>query len=308
MDSIDLRNGLNVVIGGEFPLCNTLVILADEITVIDPGCRLEDLRAFLRKKSAEINDIDNIILSHIHPDHITHAARIQRLAKAQVIVNEITAPCFDDKEMMKDFLGFHPKHKVRPFWEQLVNEKMYGALDDAKADVIVRDRETITLGDFVVRTLYTPGHLPDHMCLEFPEIGYIYGADIDCTNFGPFYGHPNSSIPLFKESIQMLRGMDFKGLISGHLTNPLIENYRSALKSYELQIDMRDDFILMAISGGAGTVDEITLTPIIYKSLSNLVYLQFEKWMIEHHVNSLVVKKQVVIENERLIARHSAIS
>ncbi|MFW9920006.1 MAG: MBL fold metallo-hydrolase [Candidatus Thorarchaeota archaeon] len=305
MKSVDFGNGFHVVIGGEFPLCNTPVILSDEVTVIDPGCRLEDLRAFLKSHSIDFNEIDNVVLSHIHPDHITHAARIQRLAKAKIIANEITAPCFNDKEEMKMLLGFHPKQKVRPFWEQLVNDRMYGALDDGSVDIVLQDRETLTLGNVVMRTLYTPGHLPDHMCLEFPEIGYVFGADIDCTDFGPFYGHPSSSIPLFKESIQMLRDMEFKGLISGHLADPLVEDYKGALKSYELQIDMRDDFVLMAISGGAGTIDEITMTPIIYRSLSNLVFLQFEKWMIEHHVNSLVVEKLVAVEDDRYIAKQT---
>jgi glyoxylase-like metal-dependent hydrolase (beta-lactamase superfamily II) len=241
------------------------------------------------------------MLSHIHPDHITHASRIQRVAKAKVIANEITAPCFNDKEEMKNFLGFHPEQKVRPFWENLVNDKMYGALDDGKVDIIVHDQESITLGDSVLRTLYTPGHLPDHMCVEFPELGLVFGADIDCTEFGPFYGHPNSSIPLFKESIEMLLNREYDGLISGHLQDPLVKDYKSALKSYSLQIDMRDDFVLMSISGGAGTVDEITMDPIIYKSLSNFVYLQFEKWMIEHHINSLMVKQKVTLADERYV-------
>ncbi len=302
MESMNLGDGLHVVVGGEFPYCNTLVLLSNEVTVIDPGCALENLRQFLKSHSIDIHEIDNVVLSHIHPDHITLASRIQRLAKAKVIANEITAPCFDDKEEMKRLLGFHPEHKVRPFWEQLVNEKMYGALDDAHVDIVVGNHETLDLGGMTVRTLYTPGHLPDHMCIEFPTLGYVFGADIDCTSFGPFYGHPNSSIPLFRESIQMLREKEVKGLISGHLKQPLVKDYRSALQSYDLQFDIRDDFVLMAISGGAGTIDEIAMTPIIYRSLSNLVFLQFEKWMIEHHVNSLVVQKRVAIENDRFVS------
>lgn len=301
MKYVDLGNGLYVVIGGSFPLCNTLVLLSDEITVVDPGCRLDDLTSFLRSKEHELHDIDFLVLSHIHPDHITHAARIQRLSKCKVVANEITAPLFDDKEKMKSFLGFHPGQKVRPFWEDLVNEKMYGALDEAHVDVVVGDRESLELGDFIVRTLYTPGHLPDHMCLGLPELGYLFGADLDCTDFGPFYGHPNSSISQFRDSIELVRGMDLKGLISGHLEEPLIEDYRSALKSYSLQIGMREDFVLMAITGGAGTIDEITINPIIYKSLSNLVFLQFEKWMIEHHIESLLERELVREVNERYV-------
>ncbi|MFW9955939.1 MAG: hypothetical protein ACFFD3_15430, partial [Candidatus Thorarchaeota archaeon] len=119
--------------------------------------------------------------------------------------------------------------------------------------------------------------------------------------FGPYYGHPDSSIPQFRESIGLLRNMEFKGLISGHLFKPLVEDYKKALKSYELQIDMREDFVLMAISGGAGTVNEITMNPIIYRSLSDLVYLQFEAWMIEHHITSLLEKELIRMDGDRFI-------
>jgi glyoxylase-like metal-dependent hydrolase (beta-lactamase superfamily II) len=301
MKYVDLGSGLYVVIGGSFPLCNTIVLLSDEISIVDPGCRLDDLTSFLRSMGHELQEIDFLVLSHIHPDHITHAARIQRLSKCKVVANEITAPLFDDKEKMKSFLGFYPGQKVRPFWEDLVNEKMYGALDDAHVDVVVGDRESLELGDFIVRTIYTPGHLPDHMCLDFPELGYLFGADLDCTDFGPFYGHPKSSISQFRDSIELVREMDLRGLISGHLEEPLVESYRSALKSYSLQIDIREDFVLMAVTGGAGTIDEITMNPIIYKSLSNLVFLQFEKWMIEHHIESLLERELVKEVNERFV-------
>ena len=301
MSFADLGNDIHIVIGGTFPYCNTIVIDSDEIAVIDPGCKFEDLRQFLVNHDRDIHDVDYVVLSHIHPDHITHASRIQRLSKCKIVTNEITAPLFNDKEKMKEFLGFSPGHKIRPLWESLVNEKMYGCLDEGHVDIALRDAAELSVGNVTLRTYYTPGHLPDHMCIEFPESGLIFGADIDCTSFGPYYGHPNSSIPEFRESIRRLSNLDFKGLISGHLREPIVEDYRNALKSYALQIDMREDFVLMAISGGAGTVDEITMNPIIYRSLSNMVFLQFEKWMIEHHITSLIQKEVIREEDGRYI-------
>lgn len=300
MSAINLGNDIHIVIGGAFPFCNTIVIVSDEVAVIDPGCRFEDLRGFLKSQNREIRDIDYVILSHIHPDHITHASKIQRLSKSKIVTNEITAPLFDDKEKMKNFLGFHPEHKIRPLWEQLVNEKMYGCLDEGQVNLILRNADSLDVGDVTLRALYTPGHLPDHMCIELLESEYIFGADIDCTDFGPYYGHPNSSISEFRDSIRLLKSMEFKALISGHLMDPLIEEYSSALKSYELQIDMREDFVLMAISGGATSVDEITMKPIIYRSLSNMVFLQFERWMIEHHITSLLQRELIRYEGNRL--------
>ena len=302
MTFIEIGEGLYVVVSGAFPRCNSLVILSDEITIIDPGCGIEDLRAFLQSKDRALKDVDTIILSHIHPDHITHATRLHRLSKCRIAANEITAPLFNNKELMKEFLGFHKKNPVRGLWEQLVNSKMYGALEEGHIDEVVSNGDKFSLGDTTIRTLYTPGHLPDHMCFEILEPNLIFAADIDCTEFGPYYGHPNSSIPEFRRSIHKLQDNDYKALISGHLRDPVIEDYKLALMAYERQIDIREDLVLTAIMSGAKTIDDITMNPIIYPSLTDPVYLQFETWMIEHHIDSLIVRNLIEERKGSLIA------
>ncbi len=288
MTHIEIGPHLFLVIGGTFPRCNTLVAIDEEIAVIDPGCNVEDLRALLQQNNLVLRDIDTVILSHIHPDHITHAMRLNRLSNCRIAANEITAPLFDDKEKMKEFLGFHKGQPVREMWEQLVNSKMYGCLDEGKVDEVLHDGDKFTLGNITLRMLYTPGHLPDHMCIEILESNIVYGSDIDLTEFGPYYGHPNSSIPEFKESIQKLQQKDYRALISGHLKNPVVEDYKTALDAFGRQFDIREDMILAAIMGGASSVPEITMNPIIYPSLTHPVFMQFETWMVEHHVTSLI--------------------
>ena len=302
MTHIKIEEGLFLIIGGSFPKCNTLVIIDEEIAVVDPGCNVEDLRALLQQNNLTLRDIDTVILSHIHPDHITHAARLNRLSNCRIAANEITAPLFNDKEKMKEFLGFYKGHPVRAMWEQLVNSKMYGCLDDGKIDEVLVNEDKFALGNITLRTLYTPGHLPDHMCIEILEPNIVFGSDIDLTEFGPYYGHPNSSIPDFKESIHKLLKKNYRSLISGHLKNPIVEDYKTALEAYLRQFDMREDMVLAAIMSGANSVPEITMTPIIYPSLTNPVFLQFETWMIEHHVASLIEKNLVEEKNGKLVS------
>ncbi|MHA1925232.1 MAG: MBL fold metallo-hydrolase [Candidatus Thorarchaeota archaeon] len=286
----EIAPGIHIVIGGSFPFCNTLVILDDELIVVDPGCSIESLRRFLATHDRELRDVGTVILSHIHPDHITHAARLNRLSSCRIATNEITAPLFNEKERMKDFLGFHKANPVRAPWESLVNERMYGALDESRADEVLSAGDKFQLSDITLQVLMTPGHLPDHMCLEILEHNLLFAADLDCTEFGPFYGHPNSSIGDFKKSIEIVQSRDYRGIISGHLKDPVITNYKPALEAYSRQFDIRDDLVHLAITDGAETIDEITMTPIIYPSLTNPVFLYFEKWMIEHHVNDLIDK------------------
>ncbi|MHA2210869.1 MAG: MBL fold metallo-hydrolase, partial [Candidatus Thorarchaeota archaeon] len=80
----EIAPGIHIVIGGSFPFCNTLVILDDELIVVDPGCSIESLRRFLATHDRELRDVGTVILSHIHPDHITHAARLNRLSSCRI--------------------------------------------------------------------------------------------------------------------------------------------------------------------------------------------------------------------------------
>ncbi|TXT55334.1 MAG: hypothetical protein BAJATHORv1_40245 [Candidatus Thorarchaeota archaeon] len=301
MRIVDIGNDVHLVIGGEFPYCNTLVIFNDEIVLVDPGCKIEPLRKLLQGYDKDLKDIDTIILSHIHPDHITHTMRIHRLSKCRIATNTITAPLFNDKEKMKQFLGFEKYHPVRAAWEKLVDERMFGALDEGRVDEELHDGDKFTLGNLTLRIKYTPGHLPDHMCIEILEMNAIFAADIDCTPFGPFYGHPNSSIKDFRSSIRELQQTDYDIYISGHLEEPVVRDYKKNLSEYSQQIQYREDIIFASIANGAKTVYDIILSPVIYPSLSNIVYMQFEKWMVEHHINSLIEKNLIQLINEELV-------
>jgi glyoxylase-like metal-dependent hydrolase (beta-lactamase superfamily II) len=288
--SKEIAPDIYIVIGGSFPFCNTLVILDDELVVVDPGCSIESLRRFLSSHNKELRNARTVILSHIHPDHITHAVRLNRLSGCRIVANEITAPLFNEKERMKEFLGFHKANPVRVAWENLVNERMYGALDEGRVDEVLKDGDSFQLSEVTLRAVMTPGHLPDHMCLEIVEHNLLFAADLDCTEFGPFYGHPNSSIADFKKSITKVQNGDYRGIISGHLNDPLLTDYKLALDTFSRQFDIRDDLVFSAIEEGADSVDRITMTPIVYPSLTNPVFLYFERWMIEHHIRSLVAK------------------
>jgi glyoxylase-like metal-dependent hydrolase (beta-lactamase superfamily II) len=228
--------------------------------------------------------------------------RLSRLSRCRLAANEITAPLFNDKEKMKVFLGFHRANPVRPLWEKLVNSNMFGALEEGRVDEALQNGDKFALGEYTLRMLYTPGHTPDHMCVEILEPNLVFAADIDLTEFGPYYGHPNSSIPDFKDSIRRLQHNNYNGLISGHLRQPLVEDYKTALAAYQRVIGLREDLVLAAIMDGAGSVAEITLNPIIYPSLTDPVYLQFETWMIEHHITSLLQRCLIEERKKRYVA------
>ena len=81
----------------------------------------------------------------------------------------------------------------------------------------------------------------------------------------------------------------------------IYEKYRTQCDAAR-QFGMREDLVLAAIMGGASSISEITLNPIIYPSLTNLVYLQFETWMIEHHVAALIDRDLVEERKGKLVS------
>jgi len=301
LSSVEVGHGVYVVVGGAFPKCNTLVAVSGDVVVVDPGCPIESLRALLKSLNLELRDIDTVVLSHIHPDHITHTVRLNRVSKCRIAANEVTAPLFNDKEKMKEFLGFTSGQPVRHLWEQLVNDQMYGALDQGHVDEVLHNGDKIALDDITLRAFYTKGHLPDHMCLEIIEPAYLFAADVDCTDFGPFYGHPNSSIEQLKDSIKSVKERSYSQFISGHLRNPLVQDYRQALDKYLQHFDKRDELVVNAVAAGAKSVNQILERPIIYPPLAGPVMLQFERWMIEHHVASLIRHGKLVESNGNIV-------
>ncbi|MHA1813786.1 MAG: MBL fold metallo-hydrolase [Candidatus Thorarchaeota archaeon] len=300
MSVVTVAPDIHVVVGGMMPRCNTVVISGDELVVIDPGCAIEDLRMFLQRQGLELRNIDTVIITHIHPDHIVHAARLQRLSRCRIAANEITAPLFNDKEKMKSFLGFPPSNPVRPLWEKYIEEHCYGVFDDASVGEVLHNGDRLSLGTVTLRCVYTPGHTPDHMCIELEEVNGVYAVDIDCTEFGPFYGHPNSSIKQFRESIRLLKNRNYAVFISGHRQDAVVPDYHSSLAAYERQFDVREDLVFAQIMDGAVTVEDIMGTPIVYPSLSSPVFLEFERWMIRHHVDHLLEKGLVEEVNGKI--------
>jgi len=57
--------------------------------------------------------------------------------------------------------------------------KMFGAKPSPPADILVKDGDTISVGNIDLKVLATPGHSPGGMCLYTP--GYVFTGDTLCV-------------------------------------------------------------------------------------------------------------------------------
>ena len=131
-------------------------LVGDQITgdalVIDPAADVKGIIAEAKKNNLHINYIVN---THGHVDHISGNTEMQKETGAKIIVHE------DDSIMLTDT----PAMILR----------MFGAKASPPADILVKDGDTISVGNVELKVIHTPGHSPGGISLYTP--GYVFTGD-----------------------------------------------------------------------------------------------------------------------------------
>lgn len=123
---------------------NTYIIF-DEKTLdgvmVDPGGRAD----LLLRKSEGIN-IKYIFLTHAHFDHIGALEKVAEKTGAPVVAHEAEASSLTDT-----------RYNLCTFAGVAENRR--------KADITVKDGDTISVGDIEFKFIHTPGHTRGGMCI-----------------------------------------------------------------------------------------------------------------------------------------------
>jgi len=131
-------------------------IVGDTITgdalVIDPADNVRGIIAEAGKNHLQINYIVN---THGHVDHISGNTDMKRATGAKIIIHE------DDAVMLTN--------------TPTMILKMFGAKPSAPADILVKEGDIISIGNIELRVIHTPGHSPGSICLYTP--GYVFTGD-----------------------------------------------------------------------------------------------------------------------------------
>ncbi len=249
---------------GKFPHCNTLIV---GNAAIDPNCGIEILNGFIERTEVAI-------LSHNHPDHSALAWYFNSLNKEVFAPHPFTKV----KELAERFaLGIEEK------WIEFATE--YVGLRDFEAKLYNHFSEFEWSGH-EIELIKTSGHTDDmHLFLIDGKI--LYSADIDLTEFGPWYGNPESDPYKFKESIESLFSYDFDVIVPSH-SEPVHgrDEIETRLNSYIEHFDRRERLLKELYKRGLSIDEIVELSPIYRKKKSSLKEIMdyFEKNMIEKHL------------------------
>jgi glyoxylase-like metal-dependent hydrolase (beta-lactamase superfamily II) len=119
-----------------------------EAVLIDPGDEVDELLAAVRDLDVEVQ---GILLTHAHIDHITGVARAKDACDVPVYLHRDDLFLYEAVVQQGEMFGF----KVRP----------QPAID------IFYDLSPIYFGDYEVRVHHTPGHCPGGVCLQIGKKG-----------------------------------------------------------------------------------------------------------------------------------------
>lgn len=267
---------------GAFPFCHGVLIEDGGVTaLVDPGCGpsvLEPLAASGR--------VDMVINSHTHPDHCSGN---HFFTQAEILVPQAGWETAGDKTRLSERLA-KPGPLARA-WREFVTLEM-GFADFRPTGTFAPGQE-IKIGSTVLQVVGTPGHTADHCCFWLPQHGMLLSADIDLTPFGPFYGHRESSLEQVRASVEKVRRLRPRLLVSAH-REPMSRGLDQAMDDYLGVLDKRDRRLLRLLTKECSLEDLAEASPIYGAHRSRPELTRYwEGKMVGQHLAALLAQGHI---------------
>ena len=129
---------------------------AERAIVVDPGDEAPRLLAAIAELGV---DVEAILLTHTHVDHVGAVAPVAAATGATVYCPVLEVP------MLADIMAFTPIPGIGPF-------------EGYDADETLAGGEHLELAGFEIDVLFTPGHSIGHLTYSIPDEGALISGDV----------------------------------------------------------------------------------------------------------------------------------
>jgi len=277
MDTEKITEHITLIKGknqGRFPFSHSILVKDDVTALIDTGCGIQNLNKLTPQ------EIDIVINSHSHPDHTAGNWLFSDLP-LKVPEEEV-----DFNSNIKKLSERYAGEKLAKIWRNFVSQKMN--FKNAQPMDTFHDTDTLDFGSTTLEAVHTPGHTIGHYCFFERNERILFSFDIDFTKFGPWYGHEESDIEQFKASIEKVRALNPKIVVSSH-RGIINKDIDKEFEHFSRIFQERDERILNFLDRER-TLQEIVDSALIYRDFSfhPLLLKYWEGMMIRKHLKGLL--------------------
>ena len=170
---------------------NCYLIRGDKgFTVIDTGSFAKEAIEIWERILAAGIQVEKVILTHSHPDHIGLAGWFKERFQVPVIMSN-----YSYQELLKNnqrkkagnkFIDFIKLHDGPEMQENMMEKE--SAVYEFEPDGLFGHQQSIELGNYRFETIWTPGHSPDHFCFYCGENGVMVIGDHILESISPIIG------------------------------------------------------------------------------------------------------------------------
>ena len=260
---------------------NCYLLEGNPLTLIDPGAdwpeTMVELEASLAVRGIRVEDVEQVILSHQHYDHVGLAHTVRERSGATVVAHELLRPFLADlpgqmeleDTYQADVMRLHgvSASAIAALYAVSRQHRIYGG--SVTVDRTIREGDVVEAGGRRLLVGERPGHSPTDtiFVVEGERLAVVGDHLIGHISSNPVIHRPLDrpadvhermrSLPLYLDSLRRTAELDVDVLLPGH-GNP-VEGHRALV---EERLDFhrrRKERIFGGLAGGPLTAHELAV-------------------------------------------------
>jgi len=246
-------------------------LLVDDATLIDTGVGTSEARSALEEQlkqaGLKVSDINRIIITHLHHDHVGLVDYIKSTSKAEVYAHKKADELLRTQDERLSQMHDNVQNEIRLLGGRdllgistILTRPFRRSPASLRVDKTLSDGELLRLKRLPLKVIWTPGHAPEEICLYNAERQILFSGDHILPRITPHISlHTyEKADPLadYLSSLEKLRGLPVRLVLPAH--EYAFEELQDRIEELKSHHEARCNEIKETLKGGAKTVFQIS--------------------------------------------------